>query len=83
MKRRQVVALLGGAAIAWPLVTHAQQKQPRLIGVLSQDLQPDLLETFRGQLQKLGYVEGQGVSHELRKIGGDVMNAFRHLQKSF
>jgi putative ABC transport system substrate-binding protein len=42
----------------------------RRIGILSQDLQPGLLETFRGQLRKLGYVEGNDISIELRNAAG-------------
>jgi putative ABC transport system substrate-binding protein len=70
VKRRQFITVLGGAAIGWPLGTNAQQKQPRLIGILSQDLQPNLLETFRGQLEKLGYVEGKDIRIELRNAAG-------------
>ena len=70
VKRRQAIALLGGVAIAWPLVTFAQQKQPRLVGILSQDLQPGLLETFRGRLHKLGYIEGKDIRIELRNAAG-------------
>ena len=70
MKRRQVIALLGSAAIGWPLLAHAQQRQLHRVGILSQDLQPGLLETFRAELHKLGYVEGKNISIELRNAAG-------------
>ena len=59
------------ALLAAPLGVRAQQaKSPRRIGVLAQELQPGLLETFRDELRKLGYVEGSGIRIELRNAGG-------------
>ena len=69
MRRREFITLVGGL-FAWPVVAHAQQRQPQLVGILSQDLQPGLLETFRDELRKLGYVEGQNIKIELRDAAG-------------
>ena len=69
MRRREFVALFGGA-VAWPFAARAQQKQTHRVGVLSQDMQPGLLEAFREELHKLGYVEGSDVSIELRNAAG-------------
>jgi putative ABC transport system substrate-binding protein len=71
MKRREFIKLLGGAAGAWPLIVEAQQTRPaHLVGVLAQDLQPGLLETFRDELHKLGYVEGKTIDIEVRNAAG-------------
>jgi putative ABC transport system substrate-binding protein len=62
---------LAGMLLGVPLVIRAQQAKPvRRIGVLAQDLQPGLLETFRDELHKLGYVEGSGITIELRNAAG-------------
>ena len=69
MRRREFIKLSGGA-VFWPIAAHAQQKKTYRIGILSQDLQPGLLETFRDELQKRGYVEGNDIRIELRNAAG-------------
>ena len=69
MKRREFISFFGGA-VAWPFAAGAQQKRTHRIGILSQDLQPGLLETFRDELRKRGYVEGTDISIELRNAEG-------------
>jgi putative tryptophan/tyrosine transport system substrate-binding protein len=71
MRRREFLTLLGGVPVAWPLIAEAQQTRPaHLVGILAQDLQPGLLETFRDELHKLGYVEGKTIGIEIRNAAG-------------
>jgi putative tryptophan/tyrosine transport system substrate-binding protein len=68
VRRREVIALIGGA-VAWPLATRAQQKAMPVIGWLS-SISPGqvdaYLAAFRQGLGETGYVEGQNVSIEYR-----------------
>jgi putative ABC transport system substrate-binding protein len=63
--RRELLAALGGAAIAWPLAARAQQSdRVRRIGVLMGYAESDLeaqahIAAFRGELQKLGWTPGR------------------------
>ena len=53
-----------------PLAADAQPTAVRKVGVLAQDLQPGLLETFRDELQQLGYAEGKNLTIEVRNAAG-------------
>jgi putative ABC transport system substrate-binding protein len=71
MRRREFVTLIGGTVVAWPFAARAQQKGPtHLVGVLAQDPQPGLLETFRDELGNLGYAEGSSISIQVPNAGG-------------
>jgi len=65
VRRREVIALLGSAAAAWPIVARAQQpvsKMPR-IGIIDPAARWD---PFRQGLRDLGYIEGRDIAIEYR-----------------
>ena len=69
MRRRELIALIGSAAVAWPLVARAQQKTMQLIGFLgsaSPGPFAPLVAAFRQGLSETGYVEGQNLAIEYR-----------------
>lgn len=70
MNRRNFVKAFGVAVSLWPSISPAETSSTHRVGVLAQDLQPGLLETFRDQLQKLGYAEGKNIAIELRNAAG-------------
>jgi putative ABC transport system substrate-binding protein len=84
MKRREFIALLGGAATPWPRNALAQQpERMRRIGVLvplaADD--PDMqirIAAFQQQLQQLGWTDGRNVKIEYRWNGSDPERSRRH-----
>ena len=70
MRRRDVIALLGGAA-AWPLAAQAQRPLP-MIGILRINPREAEIfaEPFRRDMKELGWEEGRNVRFEFVWAGG-------------
>ncbi len=76
MKRRSVLVLLGGGAIAWPLVARAQRPdRVRRLGLLLPYIESDSqaqarVTEFRTALQERGWTDGRNVQFEFRYTQG-------------
>jgi putative ABC transport system substrate-binding protein len=69
VRRRDFIALVSGAAVAWPLASGAQNASSAKVGVLWPGAGPPVsprIESFREGLRRLGYVEDRNVRIELR-----------------
>ena len=63
LRRREFIALLGGATAAWPLAARAQQPAMPTIGLLAPVSQnEELLRGLRQGLKQAGFVEGENVA---------------------
>jgi putative ABC transport system substrate-binding protein len=77
LKRRDFIALAGGAAATWPLAARAQQLNPmRRIGVLTFLAADDpeskiYIAAFLQQLQELGWTVGRNVQIDYRSTAGE------------
>jgi putative ABC transport system substrate-binding protein len=74
MRRRDVISVLGGAALAWPLAVSAQTPMRRIAVVMaSGDDDPEerrRIEALLRNLHQLGWVEGRNIQIEIRSAGG-------------
>jgi putative ABC transport system substrate-binding protein len=70
LKRREVIAGLGGAAAAWPLVARGQQpgKLPTIgfLGATTPSTQGQWTGAFVQRLRELGWIEGRSVAIQYR-----------------
>ncbi len=78
MKRREFIALIGGAATGWPIRSRAQEQHAsmRRVAVLVSGAAGDpeiqaRLKAFRGALQRLGWTDGKNLTYDVRFAQGD------------
>jgi ABC-type uncharacterized transport system substrate-binding protein len=86
MRRREFVALAGGAAAAWPLAVTAQGERMRRVGVLMAFAEGDAegqlrLAAFRQGLTDVGWVEGRNLRIDARWAGADVLLQQSHARE--
>jgi len=63
MRRRELVAVLGSAVVAWPQATHAQQRAMSFIGLLTAaNLNFDQFKSIQKGFNETGYVEGRNLA---------------------
>ena len=74
MRRRDLITLMGGAAVAWPLAARAQQTTKlQTIGFLYQSTpsaESSRAAAFVQRLHKLGWIEGNTIAIEYRSAAG-------------
>jgi putative ABC transport system substrate-binding protein len=74
LKRREFIALLGGAAVAWPLAARAQQaaRVPTIgfLGSATPATQGLWVTAFVQRLRELGWVEGHNLAIDYRWAEG-------------
>jgi putative ABC transport system substrate-binding protein len=73
MRRRELLSLLGGTAVAWPLVAHAQKPSMPVIGYISgatSDFMREYVNAFHKGLGNAGYIENINVMVEYRWAEG-------------
>ena len=90
VRRRDFVALLGGAAAAWPLAAEAQQarKLPTIgfLGAASESAWGPWLAAFLQRLHELGWIEGRTIAVNVQWADGrdkryaEIATEFVHLK---
>ncbi len=87
MRRRKFIALIGGAAAAWPVIALGQQgERVRRIGLLTNLSASDSEghardEAFITELRQLGWAEGTNLQIDRRSTDGDAGLALQFAQE--
>jgi hypothetical protein len=79
MKRRDFIAILGGAAITRPLAARAEQASMPVVAVLSalpQEFSTNLINAWRKGLAETGFVEGRNVAIESRFVSSGQLGIY-------
>src|SRR3984893_16035968 len=76
MKRRELIKLVGGAAVAWPRAVWAQQERVRRVGVLlgqapSDQLFKAAVAAFLELLKQSGWIEDRNMRLDIRWAAGN------------
>jgi putative tryptophan/tyrosine transport system substrate-binding protein len=71
MRRREFIALAGGAVAVWPLSSRAQSGVPVIGFVGSSSPAVSFAAALRQGLKETGYIEGQNIAIEFRWSEGD------------
>jgi putative ABC transport system substrate-binding protein len=74
VKRREFITLFSGAAVTWPLSTHAQQTAMPVVGflhTLAAENVPKPMAGFHQGLKEQGYIEGRNLAIEYRWAQGN------------
>jgi len=86
MQRREIIALLGGAAV-WPLVARGEQgdriwRIGYFKGTSADDPESKARRTaFEQGLQQLGWTQGRNVRIDYRFAGGDAATSRKHAEE--
>jgi putative tryptophan/tyrosine transport system substrate-binding protein len=83
MRRRDFIALFGGAMAMAPAAAWAQTDRARVVSILMSQREGDReavdrIAALRDGLQKLGWVEGRNIRIELRYAGGSAERMQAH-----
>ena len=78
MRRRDIIKVVAGSAIAWPLAARAQQPTIPVVAFLrtgSADTESRNVAAFRIGLNETGYVEGQNLTVEVPLAGKSIRSS--------
>ena len=80
MKRRDVLSLLGGAAVLWPVGASGQPDTTKRVGLVSGFSEAEfspLADSFRLRMRDLGWLPGQNIAIDVRPASGDYVKLAR------
>ncbi|HEV2547531.1 MAG TPA: ABC transporter substrate-binding protein [Stellaceae bacterium] len=82
MRRRDIIALVGSAALTWPLLARAQQR-PGVLRVGAAGIQPrtaSIYAAFEQRIAELGYREGENFVFEYVQAASPTIEGYSHAQ---